>query len=208
MTYVITARSVSFRVHKFKVTTDLQERDRPSLADLFQCHIIFTLTPVFFVPSHPCNVSDIHIPVQEAHKTRPHISWTIATPSSRYFSGIFKWTTENNRWTFNWDIWQIPCPATVYTDNPPSDLLYITALGRYPEMSGAYFGVLCQNLSGLGEITKNIGHDNLSSIRNSKQYETRVHQSTYSHITVHNWVYWSYNVATCFGSWSNPQAIH
>jgi hypothetical protein len=29
-----------------------------------------------------------------------------------------------------------------------------------------------------------------------------IYQSTHSHITVHNWVYWSYNVATCFSSWS------
>jgi hypothetical protein len=29
-----------------------------------------------------------------------------------------------------------------------------------------------------------------------------------SHFTVHNWVYWSYNVATCFASYSHHQAIH
>jgi hypothetical protein len=36
---------------------------------------------------------------------------------------------------------------------------------------------------------------------------TTIHQLTHSHITVHNWVYWSYNVTTCFGSWSHPQEI-
>jgi hypothetical protein len=34
------------------------------------------------------------------------------------------------------------------------------------------------------------------------------YQSTNSYISVHNWVYWSYNVATCFGSWSHLQAIY
>jgi hypothetical protein len=37
---------------------------------------------------------------------------------------------------------------------------------------------------------------------------TTIYQLTHSHITVHNWVYWSYKVATCFGSQSHPQAIH
>jgi hypothetical protein len=29
---------------------------------------------------------------------------------------------------------------------------------------------------------------------------TTIYQLTHSYITVHNWVYWSYRVATCFGS--------
>jgi hypothetical protein len=32
---------------------------------------------------------------------------------------------------------------------------------------------------------------------------TTIYQSTRSHFTVHNWVYWSYNVTTCLGSWSH-----
>jgi hypothetical protein len=37
---------------------------------------------------------------------------------------------------------------------------------------------------------------------------TTVYQKTRSHFTVHNWVYWLYSVATCFGSWSHHLAIH
>jgi hypothetical protein len=34
------------------------------------------------------------------------------------------------------------------------------------------------------------------------------HQITHSHSTVHNWVYRSYSIATCFSSWSHHQAIN
>jgi hypothetical protein len=38
--------------------------------------------------------------------------------------------------------------------------------------------------------------------------EHKIYQSTCSYFTAHNWVYWSYNVATCFGSYSHHQAIY
>jgi hypothetical protein len=37
---------------------------------------------------------------------------------------------------------------------------------------------------------------------------TTIYQLTHPHFTVHNWVYWSHNVATCFGSWSHHQVIY
>jgi hypothetical protein len=37
---------------------------------------------------------------------------------------------------------------------------------------------------------------------------TTIYQLTHSHFTVRNWVYWAYNAATCFGSWSHLQVIH